>query len=307
MIYTLTLNPSIDYIMGVDSFEMGKVNRNSYEKILPGGKGINVSIVLNNLGKDTCAMGFVGGFTGDYIKNAVEEYGVKTDFVLLKNGISRINTKIKSELETEINGIGPEISESEKNELIKKLEKIKDGDTLVLAGSVPKGFGKEFYSDIMSKISENVNVVVDAEGKLLENTLKNKPFLIKPNNFELEQFFGVKIEEKSEIVKYAKELQKLGAKNVFVSMGGDGGIFVCQDGKAFFSPAPKGKVINTTGSGDSAVAGFLFEYDNSKDFEKAFLMGIAGGSASAFSENLGKKEEILNIFENIKENMEYIY
>lgn len=297
MIYTLTLNPSIDYIVGIDEFETGKVNRTAYEKILPGGKGINVSIVLKNLGTDSCALGFVGGFSGEYIRQAVEEHGVKTDFVILQKGISRINTKIKAEEETEINAKGPKIEEKEVELLMEKIRNINDGDVLVLAGSVPKGFGKDFYSEIMKELSsKNVKIVVDAEGELLTNTLQYKPFLIKPNNFELEGIFGVKICSKDETVKYAKELQKMGARNVIVSLGGDGGILVAEDGKVFFTEVPKGKVINTTGCGDSVVAGFIHEFENSENYEKSFLMGISSGSAGAFSENLAQKEDILNVY-----------
>ena len=297
MIYTLTLNPSIDHIIGVENIEYGKVNRTSYEKIMPGGKGINVSIVLKNLGICSCALGFVGGFTGEYIKNAVEEFGVETDFISIKNGISRINTKIKADIETEINGQGPIVSESEKALLFEKLKSLKKGDVLVLAGSVPIGFGKEFYSEIMSKINtDEIKVVVDAEGELLKNTLKHRPFLIKPNNFELEGFFGVKINSIDETAEYAKKLRSEGARNIFVSMGGDGGIFVCENGQIFYSEAPKGKVINTTGAGDSAVAGFIFEYERSENFKNAFITGISAGSASAFSENLAKKDEICDVF-----------
>ncbi len=305
MIYTLTLNPSIDYIVGIDNLETGKVNRNSYDKILPGGKGINVSIVLSNCGVKSCALGFVGGFSGEYIKKAVKKAGVKTDFVLLKNGISRINVKIKAEEETEINASGPEISDYDKSRLEKKLRKIKSGDFLVLAGSVPKGFGKDFYSNIMKSLPENLNVVVDAEGELLTNTLKYRPFLVKPNIFELEQIFGVKISHKAEIVKYAKELQNMGAKNVIVSMGGDGAVFLTEEGKCMFSPAPKGKVINTTGSGDSTVAGFLYSISKKMNFEDAFLFAVSCGSACAFSENLAEFHNVVKIFENIKENIEY--
>jgi len=300
MIYTLTLNPSIDYIVGFDSLEIGKVNRTSYEKILPGGKGINVSIVLKNLGTDSCALGFVGGFSGEYIRNAVENSGVKTDFVTLGNGISRINTKIKAEEETEINAKGPDISANEIELLLDKIRKINDGDVLVLAGSVPRGFGKEFYAEIMKELSSrDIKIVVDAEGELLKNTLQYEPFLIKPNNFELEGIFGVEIHSKEETIEYAKKLQKMGAKNVIVSLGGDGGILVSEDGNVFLTEAPKGKVVNTTGCGDSVVAGFVFEFENSKDYEKAFLMGISCGSAGAFSENLAQKEDVFRIYNSL--------
>ncbi len=305
MIYTLTLNPSIDYIVGVENIEYGKVNRSCYEKLLPGGKGINVSIVLKNLGICSCALGFVGGFTGEYIKNNLEDFGVETDFVWLEKGLSRINTKIKADVETEINGQGPEISDNEKALLFEKLKSLKKGDVLVLAGSVPKGLGKEFYSEIMRKINtDEIRVVVDSEGELLRNTLKHRPFLIKPNNFELEGFFGVKINSLEDTVEYAKKLQNEGAKNVFVSMGGDGGIFVCEDGQVFYSQAPKGKVINTTGAGDSAVAGFIFEYEKSENFKDAFIMGISAGSASAFSENLAKNDEICDVFYKMTDKCE---
>ncbi len=304
MIYTLTLNPSIDYIMGVENLTLGEVNRSGYEKILPGGKGINVSIVLKNLGKDSCAMGFIGGFTGNYIKEEIEKSGVKTDFVLLKNGISRINTKVKSHEETEINGMGPEISEDEKDELIEKLKKIKGGDILVLAGSVPRGFGKDFYLEIMSKIPENVKVVVDAEGDLLKNTLHRRPFLIKPNIFELCQIAGKNLENLSDIKSAAFELRKMGARNVLVSMGGDGALFVSEKNECMFCSAPKGKVVNSTGSGDSLVAGFLWVAEESEDFERAFLMGISSGSACAFSENLAEFKNTVEIYDEIKGNIE---
>ena len=306
MIYTLTLNPSIDFIIGVDGFEQGKVNRTTYDKMLPGGKGINVSIVLNNLGVETCTLGFVGGFTGEYIKNEIKKYGVKTDFVELDDCISRINVKIKSSEETEINASGPFVNDEKQEMLLKKIGNMGKGDVLVLAGSVPKGFEKTFYSDIISEISPEVLVVVDAEGELLTNSLKNRPFLIKPNNFELEGIFGVKINSKSEIVEYGRKLQKMGARNILVSMGGDGGIFICEDGRAFFSEAPKGKVINTTGAGDSTVAGFLAEFQKSGNYEKAFLFALSSGSASAFSEELATESEVLKLFEKISDKLKYL-
>lgn len=307
MIYTLTLNPSVDYITGVENFRTGTVNRSCYEKILPGGKGINVSIVLNNLGIKSCAMGFAGGFTGEYIKNSLENDGIETDFVLLKNGISRINTKIKSDEETELNASGPLISEDEKEILLKKLEKIQSGDILVLAGSVPRGFGKEFYSDIMKNLFEkNVKVIVDAEGELLKNTLSEKPFLVKPNNFELEGIFEIKIDSFEKIIEYGKKLREMGARNVLVSLGKDGGIFISEENECFYCEAPSGKVINTTGAGDSVVAGFISEICCGGSFKNAFLKGISSGSASSFSENLCKKDEVLSIFNKIKEKIKIL-
>lgn len=301
MIYTLTLNPSIDYIAQVENLVIGKVNRSSYEKVIPGGKGINVSKVLKNMGKMSCALGFVGGFTGDFIEKTLKNEGIKTDFVHLEKGISRINLKIKDKKETEINAPGPEILEKEKALLIEKLKRIKDGDTLVLAGSVPLGFEKNFYELLIIELcSKNIKIVVDAEKELLMSTLKYGPFLIKPNNFEMEDIFERKLESVDEIKACAEELQKMGAKNVIVSMGAGGGVFVCQDGRAFYCPVPSGRLKNSTGAGDSVVGGFIAELEESGDFEKAFLKGLCCGSASAFSEDFATKEEVLILFDEVK-------
>ncbi|MBQ7959795.1 MAG: 1-phosphofructokinase [Clostridia bacterium] len=300
MIYTLTLNPSIDYISKLDSLKIGLVNRSCGEELVPGGKGINVSRVLKNLGTDSCALGFVGGFTGEFIEKALQNIEIKTDFLYIENGISRINLKLKAEEETEINSSGPQISQKEKDALLKRLEKAENGDIFVLAGSVPKGFGKDFYAEI-TKIaaSKNIKVVVDAEGELLLNTLFFNPFLIKPNNFELEEILGRKLFSKEDIVEGARELLKKGAENVLVSLGKDGGIFVSSDGKAYFCPSPKGALKNSTGAGDSVVAGFLYEFLRAGDLKKGFVFGLCCGSATAFSMGFAEKADAEKFFDEL--------
>ena len=308
MIYTMTFNPSIDYIVSVDHFKAGEVNRTSSEYILPGGKGINVSIVLHNLGIESIAMGFIAGFTGKEIETLCQnKFGIKTDLIDVENGYSRINFKMRSDEESEVNGNGPLISETHLNELYKKLSVLKKGDILVLSGSIPKCLPNDIYSQIMKRIeNQGIEIVVDATGNLLMNTLKYHPFVIKPNNHELEEMFHVKLSGTKDIVKYAKELQKLGAKNVLVSMAGDGALLACQNGKVYFSEAPKGKVKNSVGAGDSMVAGFVAGYTETKDFVSAFKKGIATGSASAFSDNLATKEEVEVLLKTIQE-VEYEY
>ncbi len=303
MIYTITFNPSIDYIVSVDHFQIGNVNRTSNEYLLPGGKGINVSIVLNNLGIESIALGFIAGFTGNEIKRRVEEeFQIKTDFINVENGYSRINFKMKSDEESEVNGNGPLITESHLSQLKQKLLRLKSGDILVLSGSIPSCVSKDIYSHIMSELKEkDINIVVDATGELLMNVLEHKPFLIKPNNHELAEMFHVKLSGIEDIIKYAKKLQKLGARNVLISMAGDGALFICENGKVYFSEAPKGKVKNSVGAGDSMVAGFIAGYVNIKDYVQAFKTGIATGSASAFSENLATQEEVEALLRTIHE------
>lgn len=298
MIYTLTFNPSLDYILNVREFAQGVVNRSFKDKYLPGGKGINVSVVLSDCGAATKALGFVGGFVGDEIVRLLKEQGVATDFVYLDDAVSRINVKIKSDSETEVNAQGPEITDIHLEQLYQKLENITDGDTLVLAGSVPKGINDNIYVDIMKRISaKNVKIVVDAEGDLLMNTLPFKPFLIKPNNFELSQIFGKELTDVDEIIECADKLREQGARNVMVSLGGDGAVLVAADGCRYYSQAPDGKLINSTGAGDSSVAGFLYGYDRYNDYKKAFAYALCSGSACAFSENLPTKDEIEGIMQ----------
>jgi 1-phosphofructokinase len=300
MIYTITFNPALDYIITVDECIEGAVNRTSSEKILAGGKGINVSIVLNNMEVENTALGFVSGFTGGEIENILAQMGCKTDFIRLSNGFSRINVKIKSEKETEINGQGPTISNSDIEELYGKLELLNDGDTLVLAGSIPNTLSSSIYCDIMERLSDKkLNIIVDATRDLLVNVLKFKPFLVKPNNHEIGEIFGVELKTRESVVPYAKKMQEMGARNVLVSMAGEGAVFVGENGEVYESEAPKGKVVNSTGAGDSMVAGFIAGYLEKHDFEYALKMGLSAGSASAFSENLATKEEVLNVYKTI--------
>ena len=294
MIYTVTFNPSLDYMVEVDNFEVGKVNRTSKEYMLPGGKGINVSIVLNNLGVNNTALGFIAGFTGREIENRLRnEFQLNTDFIDADNGYSRINFKMKSYEETEVNGSGPVVNHEHITKLIDQLSLMKKGDILVLSGSIPKSLDNTIYADILCSLqNKEVLVVVDATGNLLMNTLKHKPFLIKPNNHELEEMFHVKLFGKEDIIYYAKELQKMGARNVLISMAKDGAILVCEDGNIYESAAPEGIVQNSVGAGDSMVAGFVAGYDKTKEYEYALQLGICTGSASAFSKNLATKDEV---------------
>lgn len=301
MIYTVTFNPSLDYIVRLDSFTAGEINRVNYEQVLGGGKGINVSIVLGNLGHESTALGFTAGFTGEEIKRQLDGFGVKHDFVQLPEGFTRINVKVKADKETEINGQGPDISEAKREELFEKLDTLAEGDTLVLAGSIPKTLPDDIYEKIMARLEgRGIRIIVDAEKKLLLNVLKYHPFLIKPNNHELGDMFSVKLTTDEEIITYAKKLQEKGAQNVLISMAGDGAILLTADGKHYKSPAPKGKLVNSVGAGDSMVAGFITGYIESQgDFETAFHMGVATGSASAFSENLATRPEVEALLKTI--------
>ncbi|MBQ1802474.1 MAG: 1-phosphofructokinase [Lachnobacterium sp.] len=302
MIYTVTFNPSLDYIVSVDNFKAGEVNRTTDEIIFPGGKGINVSIVLKNLGFDNTALGFMAGFTGDEISRLLEEKGVKTDFIHVKKGLSRINVKMRSNEESEINGRGPEIMQEDINKLYKQLDKLQEGDTLVLAGSIPSVMPESMYMDIMRHLQDKkIDIAVDATRDLLVNVLPYKPFVIKPNNHELGEIFNVKIETKDDVVKYAKKLQEKGARNVLVSMAGDGAVLVTEDGQEFRAEAPKGDLKNSVGAGDSMVAGFVAGYLTKKDYFEAFKMGVCTGSASAFSEELATKAEVEALYEKNKD------
>lgn len=294
MIYTVTFNPSLDYIVRLDQFTAGEINRVNYEQVLAGGKGINVSIVLHNLGHESTALGFVAGFTGDEIERELDAFPVRHEFVRLEKGFSRINVKAKAQSETEINGQGPDISEAKQQELFKRLDRLSAGDTLVLAGSIPKTLPDDIYERIMARLAgRGIRIVVDAEKKLLLNVLKYHPFLIKPNNHELGDMFGVTLTTDAEILSYAKKLQEKGAENVLISMAGDGAILLTADGKSYKSPAPKGKLVNSVGAGDSMVAGFLTGcIEHADDLAEAFALGVATGSASAFSENLATRPEV---------------
>lgn len=294
MIYTLTMNPSLDYIVDVEQFHVGLTNRTTKEQIFPGGKGFNVSMVLKNLGMENTALGFVAGFTGEEIVRRMQETGVTCEFIQVENGISRINIKLRTMDGTEINGIGPQLTKKHLEILYKRLECLNKEDILVLAGSVPKTVPSSFYADVTRWMTERgVNVVVDASGALLKQVLPCQPFLIKPNRQELSEFFGVDLlMETSEVVTYAKKLQEQGARNVVVSLGGDGAILLSEEGEIYKQDAPKGKVVNSVGAGDSMVAGFLYGYETYHDYQKALSYGLAAGSASAFSEQFATKEEV---------------
>ncbi|WP_343005528.1 MULTISPECIES: 1-phosphofructokinase [unclassified Collinsella] len=293
MICTVTFNPSLDYIVRVDDMRLGVINRTTYEQVLPGGKGINVSIVLGNLGHASRALGFLAGFTGAEIARRVSEAGVSADFIEVAEGMSRINAKIKSNEETELNGQGPLITEENIEELCAKLDVLGEGDTLVISGSVPNTLPGDMYERIMARLDgRGVRIVVDAERDLLTRVLPYKPFLVKPNNIELGDIYGVTLKTRDEVVPYAKRMQEAGAQNVLVSMAGEGGVLVAADGQVFQSPAAKGTVVNSVGAGDSSVAGFLAGLMETGSYETAFRMALASGSASAFSDHLATRPEV---------------
>lgn len=300
MIYTVTFNPSLDYIVSVPDFQLGLTNRADSELLLPGGKGINVSAVLKNLGIGSTALGFVAGFTGDEICRKVEELGITTDFIRIGTGISRINMKLKSIDGTEINGMGPAISGEKLEELLAKLDALGDGDILILAGSIPSSIPDEIYRDIMRRLQgREVLIVVDATRELLMNVLEYHPFLIKPNNHELGEIFGVKLATREEVIPYARKLIDRGAVNVLVSMAGEGAVFVGKEGTILSAPAPKGRLVNGVGAGDSMVAGFVAGWMEKQDYEHAFKMGVAAGSASAFSEYLATRREVEALYQKL--------
>ena len=300
MIYTVTFNPCLDYIVGVEDFQLGMTNRTCSEQMFAGGKGINVSIVLKNLGIESTALGFIAGFTGEEIRRKVEKMGITSEFIQLENGFSRINIKLKSIDGTEINGTGPSIGSEELERLLKKLDTLKKGDVLILAGSIPASLPDSIYSDIMERLEEKeVMIVVDATKDLLVNVLKYHPFLIKPNNHELGDIFGVEIRERDQVAPYAKKLQEMGARNVLVSMAGKGAVLLAEDGSVYESPAPKGTLVNGVGAGDSMVAGFMAGWMEKQDYEHAFHMGVATGSASAFSEYLATRPEVEEVYKQL--------
>lgn len=298
MIYTVTLNPSLDYVVDVDDFVLGRTNRTVSERLYAGGKGINVSFVLKNLGFESIALGFSAGFTGEEIKKQIQERGITENFITVLNGQSRINIKLRGQQETEINGMGPDIEKEHIQQLLKKLSVLSPGDYLVLAGSVPMKINNTIYYDILKTLDKKgIKAVVDTTGDLLLNVLKYHPFLIKPNIHELSELFSTEIKTKEEVVQYGLKLQDMGAQNVIVSMAGDGAVFICENGEIYKSEAPKGVVKNSVGAGDSMVAGFLAGFCKTKDFAKAFKMGVCTGSASAFSEDLATKEQVRQVMD----------
>lgn len=301
MINTITLNPSLDYVVKVDNFKADALNRINSEQIYAGGKGINVSIVLKNLGVDNTALGYVAGFTGDEILRQIKDHNVDCDFVKLESGMSRINVKLKSDGETEINGAGPDISEKDLESLYEKINKLGKGDFLILSGSIPKSVPDDIYERIMkSLLDKEVEFIVDATKDLLLKVLKYRPFLIKPNHHELAEMFNVELKNDEDIIAYGKKLQEMGAQNVLISMAGDGAILLPENGEPIKREVPKGILKNSVGAGDSMVAGFLCGYLKNKDLGEAFKMGIATGSASAFSEELATKEEVENLLLQMK-------
>ena len=293
MVYTVTFNPSLDYIVSVEGFELGMTNRTSSELMLPGGKGINVSIVLSNLGIDNTALGFVAGFTGEEIVREVEQQGIRSDFIKLDQGISRINLKMKNIDGTEINGQGPDIGDEQVRELMGRLDALTSDDVLVLAGSIPATMPDDIYQQIMKRLADrSITIAVDATKDLLLNVLPFHPFVIKPNHHELGEIFGVKLSEWEDVIPYAKKLQERGARNVLVSMGGKGAVLLAENGEVMAGEASKGEVKNTVGAGDSMVAGFLAGWMKEKSYREAFRMGLASGGASACSEMLATREEV---------------
>lgn len=301
MIMTVTFNPSLDYIVSVDDFRTGQVNRTTRELLFPGGKGLNVSMVLKNLGMDSVAVGFTAGFTGRAIEQMMESRGIDTSFIEVEEGISRINVKLRSREETEINGMGPAISAENIDELYKKLDALSRDDILVLAGSIPSVMPESMYMDIMKYLKgRGVRIIVDATRDLLVNVLPLHPFLIKPNNHELGEIFGARLETKEEVIPYARKMQEKGAENVLISMAGQGALLIDGDGRVTESDPPKGKVRNSVGAGDSMVAGFIYGYLTSGgDFERAFYTGLCTGSASAFSDDLATRPEVVSLLDQL--------
>lgn len=300
MIYTVTFNPALDYVVKVDHFTPGKVNRTVKEDIYYGGKGINVSAVLANLGYESTALGFVAGFTGEEIERGVKSLGFASDFIRVKEGMSRINVKLKSDQESEINGMGPKITGEDVEALFQKLDRLEKGDVLVLSGSIPAAIDDGIYETIMARLSgRGIRIAVDAEKELLLRVLPYHPFLIKPNHLELGEMFGQVLKSKEAILKCAEKLQQMGAENVLVSMAGDGAILLDAEVQVHTQGVAKGTVKNSVGAGDSMVAGFLAGYLEKEDYGHALKLGTAAGGATAFSDGLGSGEMIRELYETL--------
>ncbi|RYM02882.1 1-phosphofructokinase [Sporolactobacillus sp. THM7-7] len=291
MIYTCTLNPAIDYFLQVDHFKAGQLNHVKADRKMPGGKGINVSRVLKHLGTASKCLGFIGGFTGQFIKDELAKEGIHADFVEV-DGDTRINVKLKSDTETEINGVAPQITGQQLNALFSKLENLTGEDFLVLSGSVPKTLPDTIYKEMIEKVSgTGVKVIADTSGEAFKKVVSAKPFLVKPNHLELGDYFGATVASFDDVKKYGRQLVDEGVDHVIVSMGGKGAIYIDKD-QYLYAPPAKGKLKNSVGAGDSMVGGFLSEYTASGDFLKAFQKGAASGSATAFSVDLCTKEEV---------------
>ena len=300
MIYTVTFNPALDYVVTVNHFTPGRVNRTIRENIFYGGKGINVSALLANLGYQSTALGFVAGFTGDEIERGVKKLGFQSDFIKAEKGMSRINVKLKSDEESEINGMGPEITAGDVKVLFEKLSHLEQGDVLVLSGSIPACVDEDIYERVMEMLDgRGIRIVGDAEKDLLLNVLKYRPFLIKPNNHELGQMFGVTVATDEDIAAYAGKLREMGAVNVLVSMAKDGAILVAEDGSIYRQGVARGTVRNSVGAGDSMVAGFIAGYLATGDYRYALKLGTACGGATAFSDGIGTKQDIMELMETL--------
>ncbi len=300
MIYTVTFNPAIDYVMHLNALNFGEVNRAENEEVFYGGKGINVSTVLKNLGENSVALGFIAGFTGKALEANLKNSGIITDFISLPQGFTRVNVKIKARVETDINGRGPDIPAEAIDELFKKLDRLKEGDFLILAGSIPASIPDDIYERIMERLSgRGINIVVDATRDLLLNVLSYKPFLIKPNNYELGEMFGKKLTTRNEIVEHAQKLREMGARNVLVSMAGDGAVLIAENGEIVRMGVPSGKVVNSVGAGDSMVAGFVLGYTETGSYQEAVKLGTACGSATAFSAGLAEKELVERLYNTL--------
>lgn len=304
MIYTVTLNPCLDYIVSVPDFRAGRVNRAKFDRIIPGGKGINVSYVLNILREENLALGFVAGFTGDEIRRIMDRDGVNNNFVELKSGYSRIDVQMIVGIESSINGVGPKITQEDLDQLIEQLQALQDGDTLVLSGTTPRGARDTVYADLLATIADkDIDIVVDAKGPLLLNTLKYRPFLIKPNRQEIIDIFYAKPDSIEDIIKYAKNLQSMGARNVLVSLSAEGAILITEDGEVYRHSAMQGEVRNTVGCGDSMLAGFLCGYAKNQDMVEAFQYSLAAASANAFQDGRGSYEDIQNLLHILQNEM----
>lgn len=301
MIYTITLNPSLDYIMHVDTFTLGGTNRSQAEEMFVGGKGFNVSTILHRLGYDTCAFGFIAGFSGGEIKRLLQNRGFQNALITLPDGFSRINVKMKGNSETEINGCGPCIPSAKIEELFQQLDQLCDGDILILSGSIPSSLDNGIYEMILKRLADKqIRSVVDATGKLLLNVLPYHPFLIKPNQDELEELFNVSISNEKELIHYGKKLQDMGAVNVLISRASKGAILLAEDNHIYHCGIAKGNVKNSVGAGDSMVAGFIAGYLQHNNYQEALRLGSAAGGATAFSEDLGEQSLIMELYETLQ-------
>jgi 1-phosphofructokinase len=302
MIYTVTLNPSLDYVMHTPTLKTGLTNRSQGEEMYVGGKGINVSLVLKQLNQPTTALGFIAGFTGEAIRNGLEEKNIPTNFVTLSDGLSRINIKLKGQDETEINGCGPVVSEKDFHALLDRFSNLCEKDFLVLSGSIPAGLANDCYTALMQVANnKKAKIILDTAGENLRRSLKEKPFLIKPNRQELEEFFDITIkkEETDKIIQCAKQLQQMGAVNVLVSLGGDGCLLLDENQNIYTMPAPQGTAVNTVGAGDSMIAGFLAGLLTQNDYAYALKLGTACGGATAFSKDLADTATIEQVFSTL--------